>query len=479
VEATDRGSVKLALQGSPALGSGPVSYKITGNNVALSGTLRTVGGGGDATGVIAGIPAGSGYTLALDAQIGSTSCSGSATFDVIAAQTSAVSMLLKCRDDQPRGTVAVDGHFDLCPVITAASASPVAVAMGEDIQLNTQASDADGDALRYLWSATGGTLSDANAGDGSFTCQQGGKHTLTVEVRDGSDCASSITIDVQCGQAPPGAVDGGSTDAGAGSSDAGAGPDAGVALDGGADAGAASDAGAGLDAGSAADSGTGDAASGADAGAGGAAVTGTWISQIQTTGAIQAPVVGSVDADIELVTRIVVTGSADALNERLEICRLQTTSTPNASALAVTYPPAAVAALNDARAQPSFVASVGSPFPVPTFTILAGLDASGQAVDADQDGNPGVTLPSNIGGVLAIDAYVGLKMDVSITATLNAPDTLNGTTSFAVSGTVFGSNNPVLSSGSINVVPASTEVPLTARRLDGDVPCSSVVSMFQ
>jgi hypothetical protein len=54
-----------------------------------------------------------------------------------------------------------------------------------------------------------------------------------------------------------------------------------------------------------------------------------------------------------------------------------------------------------------------------------------------------------------------------------------GTASFTSTGTVFGSSMPtLLSSGMINVTPSSSSIPFTATKLTGDVPCSTVASMF-
>jgi hypothetical protein len=43
---------------------------------------------------------------------------------------------------------------------------------------------------------------------------------------------------------------------------------------------------------------------------------------------------------------------------------------------------------------------------------------------------------------------------------------------------VFGSDNPLLTSGSINVTPSSTAIPFTAKKLAGDVACTDVLKNF-
>jgi len=189
--------------------------------------------------------------------------------------------------------------------------------------------------------------------------------------------------------------------------------------------------------------------------------------------------VGTTNANIDIVLRLAVTQSAGALNGTLQICRLNPVTTPNASALVVTFSPAVLATLQTSVSVPSFTATIGGAVPLPPVTILTGQNSSGTSVDSDMDGNPGVTVPSNIGGLIMIDAYTGLSINTSLTSTLTNATTITGTASFTSTGTVFGSSNTaLLSSGNINVTPSSTAIPFTATKLAGNVPCSTVVSMF-
>ncbi|HVU00206.1 MAG TPA: hypothetical protein VHE30_00590, partial [Polyangiaceae bacterium] len=214
------------------------------------------------------------------------------------------------------------------------------------------------------------------------------------------------------------------------------------------------------------------------AGGGGVDLSGTWISRIQTSANETVPVVGSTAANLDIVLRLLVTRSAGQLNGQLDICRLNTVTTPNASSLVVTFTPAVLATLTASASEPDFVATVGSPVPLPPITILSGRDAGGASVDSDADGNPGVTIPSNIGGVLSLNAYVGLTISSSLTSTLTDPTTLNGTADISTTGQVFGSDNPVLTSGTISVTPTSPSVAFTATKLPGDVPCADVLTRF-
>jgi hypothetical protein len=106
------------------------------------------------------------------------------------------------------------------------------------------------------------------------------------------------------------------------------------------------------------------------------------------------------------------------------------------------------------------------------------MDSASKQVDADNDTHPGVTVPSDIGGLIQLNAYTGLDIKVSLTSTLTDASTITGTTSFTTAGTVFGSDNPILSSGDINVTPTSNAIPFTAKKLAGDVACADVLKNF-
>jgi hypothetical protein len=188
--------------------------------------------------------------------------------------------------------------------------------------------------------------------------------------------------------------------------------------------------------------------------------------------------VGSTAANIDIVLRLLVAQSGGTLNGTFQICRLNTVTTPNASSLVVTFSPKVLATLVTTVSEPAFDAMIGQAVPLPAVTILTGLDASGKSVDSDMDGNPGVTIPSNVGGILQLDAYTGLTIKTSLTSTLSDASTITGTASFSSTGMVFGSNNPILSSGNIDVTPSSNAVAFTATKLAGDVGCAEVLSKF-
>jgi hypothetical protein len=161
----------------------------------------------------------------------------------------------------------------------------------------------------------------------------------------------------------------------------------------------------------------------------------------------------------------------------MQICRLNPVTTP-ATALVVTFSPAVISTLQTGITIPSFTPAIGAAVPVPPTTIRTGENGAGMSVDSDSDGNPGVTIPANVGGLIMLNAYAGLTINTTLNGTLTNATTITGTASFTSTGTVFGSDNPLLTMGSINVTPSSSAIPFSATRLAGNVPCTTVASMF-
>ncbi len=93
------------------------------------------------------------------------------------------------------------------PAITAFTESAVNAAPGATVAFGVTATDADGDALTYAWTATDGTFNDASvpnpvwtAGSASATTSQ----VITVTVSDGAaSISASTTIWHAVGFAPP------------------------------------------------------------------------------------------------------------------------------------------------------------------------------------------------------------------------------------------------------------------------------------
>ncbi|HTQ02449.1 MAG TPA: hypothetical protein VMI54_01290 [Polyangiaceae bacterium] len=313
------GSIGLSLTAN-GVTLGNVGYVITGPaSFSKSGTIDETRST-TLSANIGAIPAGNGYSITLSATplSGAASCSGSAPFDVVAGQTTPVSVELLCHQNATTGSVLVNGTVNLCPTLNDVSASPSSVAVGGSVTLSASASDADDgpSPLSYQWTAPGATLTGANTPSATLVCTASGTVTATVSVSDGDPaCPETGSVIITCGDgggsgaggmngtgaggaaATGGAAgttsaggmtaNGGTTSGGAGASGSGGtsaagaggqaagaggsgGAGAGGAGAGGASAGAAGSAAGGANAGS-----SGAGAGGTSAGAGGSSAGGT------------------------------------------------------------------------------------------------------------------------------------------------------------------------------------------------------------
>jgi hypothetical protein len=203
------GTVDLALQlaNGATLNSatftiiGPNSYSKTGSIDLTSATKLSA--------AIGGIPVGTGYTITINGTTtdSSTTCGGSATFNVTARTTTPVNVALTCKEAPRTGSVLVNGSLNICSVIDGISASPAEVIVGKAVALSAAAHDSDAgpSALTYAWSATSGSFSSASAANPTFTCLKPGAVTVTLKVSDGdpaASCADTQTAVVTCTNAP-------------------------------------------------------------------------------------------------------------------------------------------------------------------------------------------------------------------------------------------------------------------------------------
>ncbi len=96
------------------------------------------------------------------------------------------------------GTGTGTGTANTDPVIDSLTASRTTVIPNGDSEITVVASDADGDTLEYVWSATSGNLS-ATTGAGPVTWTAGpdrGAATITVAVSDGNSGSAQSTVDI-------------------------------------------------------------------------------------------------------------------------------------------------------------------------------------------------------------------------------------------------------------------------------------------
>ncbi|HEY3594505.1 MAG TPA: hypothetical protein VGL13_11545, partial [Polyangiaceae bacterium] len=181
------------------------SYTITGpNGFTKSGTLG-LSASTTLSAVIGGLPAGTGFHITLTASTtdSSATCNGSATFDVQAGKTVAVTIAVTCHEAPRTGGVMISGTLNLCPTVDGVGVNPAEAQVGGSVALSASAHDSDSapSALTYAWTASSGTLSNASAANPTFTCTTAGLATLSLTVSDGDpdpSCAAKQAATVNC-----------------------------------------------------------------------------------------------------------------------------------------------------------------------------------------------------------------------------------------------------------------------------------------
>ena len=199
------GAVGLNLDVAPGTTLSSVAYTITGPASFLKTGTIDVSHTGTLSALLSPIPAGTGFTISLDATAagGGTTCAGMATFDVMANQTSTVVVHLTCHEAARTGSILVNGSLNLCPAIDGISASNAEVFVGYTVNLGGEAHDLDQApaALSYRWTASNGQLSDTTARNPVFTCTSAGAAVITLTVSDGDPapgCAGTMSLTLTC-----------------------------------------------------------------------------------------------------------------------------------------------------------------------------------------------------------------------------------------------------------------------------------------
>ena len=201
------GAVGLTLQsGGVTLNS--INFTILGTGFSKSGTID-VSNSTTISAVIGGIPAGNGYSITLSgSDAGSTgiTCTGSASFNVTAGTTTSTQIHLQCKTPPKTGGVMINGTLNICPVIDSLSVAPAETTVGHSIDLVGAGSDVDQlpSALKYAWTSTSGTLSNATSAHASLACTTAGSATVTLTITDG-DCSDTLSQVVTCSPASTGA----------------------------------------------------------------------------------------------------------------------------------------------------------------------------------------------------------------------------------------------------------------------------------
>lgn len=196
----DLGAVSLALTLSATTTVSVVNYSITGDGITpRTGPIDVSDPTATPSVQVGGIPAGAGYLVTMTAASadGQTTCNGSGLVDVIANEIAFITVIMQCRATGTTGVINVGGGFNGCPRITSYTGAPATVAVGGSVNVSVSATDPDGDALMFGWTAASGTFGDTGAPVTTFTCTASGPVTLTMTITDGQ-CPSTITLPISC-----------------------------------------------------------------------------------------------------------------------------------------------------------------------------------------------------------------------------------------------------------------------------------------
>jgi hypothetical protein len=206
----------LTLPGGETVNT--VNYTITGPNGFALGNSVSVQNSTTISFSVGGIPAGNNYLVTISGASvdGTVTCSGSATFSIVAKMTTTVTDTLQCNPTVGEaGAVLVTAPTYACASIFqgSISASPTETVLGGTVGLIAAAAAPNASALTYTWSAPSGTFSAPSSASTNFTCTTPGQITVTVTVGDGAvpdgapACAAvSATVQVTCSVLNPGSL---------------------------------------------------------------------------------------------------------------------------------------------------------------------------------------------------------------------------------------------------------------------------------
>jgi hypothetical protein len=200
----DVGTVGFELQIAPGVTINTISWIVAngGTGFSQSGTVN-VQNSNTIRFQVGGVPAGTGYTITLNATTvgGAFTCSGSTMFAVNAGMTTSVSLTLTCQaNGNGSGTVVVSGSTAVCATITGLSVLPLETTVNSTIALSATAI-AGSLAPTFAWTATAGTFDNAASATPVFTCPATpGTVTITLAVSPtASTCTTATqTVEVVC-----------------------------------------------------------------------------------------------------------------------------------------------------------------------------------------------------------------------------------------------------------------------------------------
>jgi uncharacterized repeat protein (TIGR04052 family) len=206
-DARDVGTVQVALTTPDGQTIASVNYTVTnGAGAIVVNDVLDVHSGYATVSAELSLRAGTGYQIAMAAMTsGGASCTGSATFDVVANQTAPVALTLTCGGSGGGG--GANGHVVIdatvvsdpgsCPDILTATVGPLQVAVGDSVALKAIASAMD---VSFSWTTTSGTIANAMAANTTLTCTAIGPAQVTLTVSRGAICSDSESFSIDCVQ---------------------------------------------------------------------------------------------------------------------------------------------------------------------------------------------------------------------------------------------------------------------------------------
>jgi hypothetical protein len=190
------GSVQLGFDVAPGETTDHFDYEISGNGLApRDGAILLPDPNANLSGVIGGLPPGTGYHLVLTATSDDqgTFCSADVVFDVVSGANTALTLTLKCINADTVRTIDFDGVGHVCPSVASTAVARAASA----VTLSASAFEFDDSQLQFLWETSMGALATPHDAVTSFTCGAAGSIQGRVTVTDGV-CDDSATFDIPC-----------------------------------------------------------------------------------------------------------------------------------------------------------------------------------------------------------------------------------------------------------------------------------------
>jgi hypothetical protein len=195
------GGIQLGLEVAAGFALSEATYTIDGPGNYHREVVVTLSNAPKLATFIGGTPPGRGYVLSVKGLANDGSiCSGvSAPFDVIAFQTTLVSMILRCQEPDPTGNIQTNGTLNFCASIDNLMASPGSTPVGGTIALGAGTHDKDmgPGPITYSWTANRGSFNAAWSATPIFTCTAPGPVSISLTISDG-DCGDSRSIAVNC-----------------------------------------------------------------------------------------------------------------------------------------------------------------------------------------------------------------------------------------------------------------------------------------